>query len=98
VLKDLTKSRFDVSGVLRTGYSYNMESRISILRKEESSMWDPIDIISSERGIKDLKSQRPESISGPFISRGCVATIEAIGGNPDREAKSAYQDSVFRES
>jgi hypothetical protein len=51
-------------------------------------VWDPIDVISSERGIKDLKSQRPESISGSFISKGRVVTIEAIGeiptGKPNR--------------
>jgi hypothetical protein len=85
--EDLTKSEFGVSEVLRTGYSYSSESRISILRQEESVVWDPIDVISSERGIKDLKSQRPESISGPFISKGRVGEIEAVGKFPERKSQ-----------
>jgi hypothetical protein len=37
------------------------------------------------RTLRDLKSQNPESKSGPSILRGSVATIGAIGKNPDRK-------------
>jgi hypothetical protein len=72
----------------------NSKSRSAILRKEESSMWDPADIISSKRGIENFHGENPK-VARTVHSRGRVATITIVVKFPER--KVIHRKIVNRE-
>jgi hypothetical protein len=72
----------------------NSKSRSAILRKEESSMWDPADVISSKRGIENFHGENPK-VARTVHSRGRVATIAIVVKFPER--KVIHRKIVNRE-